>query len=96
MAYQHYWKSALRSNLVYGYAGVQNSRFIPTPPATFNPFNHSNYSAVNIIWNPFGALNVGAEFLYGGQILQSGAFAYAPRIQLSAKYNIVRVDPEHK
>jgi hypothetical protein len=94
VAYQHYWMKALRSNIVYGYAGVQNTNFVPTPPATFNPFNHSNYSAVNLIWNPYGSLNVGAEFLYGGQILKNGTFAYAPRIQLSAKYSFVRTDPD--
>ena len=96
VAYQHYWMRALRSNLVYGYAAVDNTNFVPIPPATFNPFSHSNYSAVNLIWNPFGSLNVGAEFLYGGQILKDGSFAYAPRIQLSAKYSFVRIDPEQK
>jgi hypothetical protein len=96
IAYQHRWLSVLRSSLVYGYAGVQNSNFVPTPPATFNPFNHSNYSAANLIWNPYGSLNVGAEFLYGGQILQNGNYAYAPRLQFSAKYNFVRIEPEKK
>ena len=42
IAYQHYWLRILRSNLVYGYAAVDNTNFIPTPPATFNPFSHSN------------------------------------------------------
>jgi hypothetical protein len=92
-AYQHYWMRKLRSNLVYGYAAVQNTNFIQPAPVVFNPFNHSNYSAVNLIWNPYGSLNVGAEFLYGGQILKDGAFAYAPRIQFSAKYSFVRIDP---
>jgi hypothetical protein len=39
---------------------------------------------------------VGAEFLYGGQVLKNGAFAYAPRIQFSAKYNIVRIKSDQK
>jgi len=95
IAYQHYWFRALRSSLVYGYAAVDNTNFVPTPPATFNPFSHSNYSAVNLIWNPIGSLNVGAEFLYGGQILKDGSFAYAPRIQFSAKYSFVRTGYEN-
>jgi outer membrane DcaP-like protein len=95
IAYQHYWFRALRSNLVYGYAAVDNTNFVPTPPATFNPFSHSNYSAVNLIWNPIGSLNVGAEFLYGGQILKDGSFSYAPRIQFSAKYSFVRTGYEN-
>jgi len=95
-AYQHYWLRGLRSSLVYGYAGVQNTKFVPPPGVTFNPFNHSNYSAVNLIWNPYGSLNVGAEFLYGGQVLQNGLFAYAPRIQFSAKYSFVKLDADRK
>jgi len=92
-AYQHYWFRKLRSNLVYGYAAVQNTNFMQPAGVVFNPFNHSNYSAVNLIWNPYGSLNVGAEFLYGGQVLKDGALAYAPRIQFSAKYSFVRIDP---
>jgi hypothetical protein len=94
IAYQHYWLRILRSSLVYGYAAVNNTNFIPTPPATFNPFSHSNYGAANLIWNPYGSLNVGAEILYGGQVLKNGAFAYAPRLQFSAKYSFVRIEPE--
>jgi hypothetical protein len=93
IAYQHYWLRILRSSLVYGYAAVNNTNFIPTPPATFNPFSHSNYGAANLIWNPYGSLNVGAEILYGGQVLKNGAFAYAPRLQFSAKYSFVRIEP---
>ena len=92
-AYQHYWIGRLRSSLVYGYAGVDNTNF---EGGVFNPFNHSHYSAVNLIWNPYGSLYVGTEFLYGGQVLKDGSFAYAPRIQFSAKYSFVRIDPEQK
>jgi DcaP outer membrane protein len=94
VAYQHYWTKALRSSLVYGYAAVQNTKFVQPHGVTFNPFNHSNYGATNLIWNVYGSLNFGAEFLYGGQVLKNGAFAYAPRIQLSAKYSFVRINPD--
>jgi outer membrane DcaP-like protein len=93
VAYQHYWIAKLRSNLVYGYAGVENTNF---EESVSNPFNHSHYSAVNLIWNPYGSLFVGSEFLYGGQVLKDGSFAYAPRIQFSAKYSFVRIDPPQK
>jgi hypothetical protein len=95
-AYQHYWLKSLRSSLVYGYADVDNTNFVPPPGIVFNPFNHSHYAAGNLIWNPYGSINVGAEFLYGGQVLKDGSFAYAPRIQLSAKYSFVRIDPDQK
>jgi hypothetical protein len=47
-----------------------------------------------LIWNPFGSLNVGAEILYGGQILKNGAFAYSPRLQFSAKYSFIKIDSD--
>lgn len=92
--YQHYWTRSLRSSLVYGYAAVQNTNFVQPHGVVFNPFSHSNYSATNLIWNPYGSLNLGAELLYGGQVLKNGAFSYAPRIQFSAKYSFVRLHPD--
>jgi hypothetical protein len=90
-AYQHYWNKNLRSNLVYGFAQVQNTAFQPG-----TTYHKSDYSAANIIWNPFGSLNVGGEFLYGWQVLKNGHTGNAPRIQLSAKYSFVKVDRDKK
>jgi hypothetical protein len=56
-------------------------------------YNHATYTGTNLIWNPGGSLNVGAEFLYGWSMEQSGQKANAPRIQFSAKYSFVKVDP---
>ena len=47
-----------------------------------------------MIWNPYGSLNVGAEFLYGWAMEQNGLKANAPRIQFSAKYSFVKVDAD--
>ena len=88
-SYQHYWMKRLRSNLVYSYAAVNNSSL--AAPGTYN---HGTYTGSNIIWNPFGSLNVGAEFLYGWTMEQNGQKANAPRIQFSAKYNFIKVDPD--
>ena len=94
-AYQHYWKKTLRSSLVYSYAAVNNpllSAFVPT-----TTYNHSDYSAANLIWNPFGSsLNMGAEVLYGWLQRQDGSKGNDTRIQFSAKYNFVKVDADKK
>ena len=91
-AYQHYWTKTLRSSAVFSYAGVQNTHYLPA-----NPYNHSDYSAANLIWNPYSSsLNLGAEFLYGWQELQNGTKGNAPRIQFSAKYSFVKINPDSK
>src|SRR5215469_1129547 len=91
-AYQHYWTKTLRSSAIFSYAAVQNTKVLPA-----NPYNHSDYSGANLIWNPLSSsLNVGAEFLYGWQELQDGSKGNAPRIQFSAKYNFVKTNPDTK
>jgi hypothetical protein len=89
--YQHYWLKTLRSNAIYSYAAVIN-----TDLAAATTYNHSTYTAANLIWNPYGSLNVGAEFLYGWTMLQNGQKANAPRIQFSAKYSFVKVEQNQK
>jgi hypothetical protein len=86
-AYQHYWAKSVRSSGFYSYAAVNN-----TDRAAVTTFNHSTYTGGNLIWNPYGSLNVGTEFLYGWTMLQNGQKANAPRIQFSAKYSFVKVD----
>jgi hypothetical protein len=86
-AYQHYWTKSVRSSAIYSYAAVNNTDRAPT-----STYNHATYTGGNLIWNPYGSLNIGAEFLYGWAMDQSGEKANAPRIQFSAKYSFVKVD----
>ncbi len=86
-AYQHYWTKKLRSSAFYSYAAVNNTEFAPV-----TTYNHATYTGGNLIWNPNGSLNLGAEFLYGWAMDQNGEKANAPRIQFSAKYNFVKVE----
>ena len=88
-AYQHYWTKRLRSNAVYSYAAVNN-----TDLAATSTYNHGTYTGGNLIWNPFGSLTVGAEFLYGWTMEQNGQKANAPRIQFSAKCSFIKIDPD--
>jgi hypothetical protein len=88
-AYQHYWFKKLRSSAIYSYAAVNNADL-----AAVTTYNHSTYTGANLIWNPAGSLNVGAEFLYGWAMRQDGQKANAPRIQISAKYSFVKTNPD--
>jgi len=88
-AYQHFWLKKLRSSAVYSYAAVNN-----TDLAAGTTYNHATYTGANLIWNPVGSLNVGGEFLYGWKMLQNGKSANDPRLQFSAKYSFVKVDPD--
>ena len=84
-AWQHFWSERLRSSAEYSYVQVQNT--VAEPGATYH---QGNYTGGNLIWNPFGSLTVGGEFLYGWRVNEDKASANAPRIQFSAKYNFVR------
>jgi hypothetical protein len=83
--FQHFWNSRLRSNVVYGFVQVQN-----TEAQLGSVFHQSNYTAVNLIWNPYGSLTLGPEFLYGWRVNKDGTTGNAPRIMFSAKYNFIR------
>jgi hypothetical protein len=88
-AYQHYWRKTLRSSAIYSYAAVNNANL-----ATATTYNHGTYMGGNLIWNPYGSLNLGAEYLYGWATEQNGLKSNAPRIQFSAKYSFVKVDAD--
>jgi DcaP outer membrane protein len=92
-SYQHYWFKRLRSSAIYSYAAVNNTAF---DSAFAAPYNHATYTGANMIWNPYGSLNVGAEFLYGWTMLQNGQSANVPRFQLSAKYSFVKVEADRQ
>ena len=82
---QHFWIPRLRSSIVYSFVQVQNTEAQPS-----SIYHQGNYTAGNLIWNPFGSLTLGGEFLYGWRVNKDGSTGNAPRIQFSAKYNFVR------
>lgn len=83
--YQHYWKKQVRSSAVWGFAQTQNTNLEPG-----TDFHQSNYGSANIIWNPFGSLNVGTEILYGWKVATNRASADDTRFLFSAKYNFIK------
>ena len=50
---QHFWVPRLRSSIVYSFVQVQNTQ---AQPGTV--YHQGNYTAGNLIWNPFGSLTV--------------------------------------
>jgi len=87
-SYQHYWKPWIRSNATVGFVQLQNTDFQP-----LTTYHKSTYSSVNLIWNPLGSLDVGAEFLYGWVEEKSGASANDPRFQITGRYTFVKLHP---
>jgi len=87
-ALQHWWISRLRSNAIYSFVQVQN-----TEAQVASIYHQGQYTGGNLIWNPFGSLTVGGEFLYGWRVNKDNSTGNAPRIQFSAKYNFVRTQP---
>jgi hypothetical protein len=67
---------------------LQNTAFQPG-----NTYHKSSYSSANIIWNAYGSLSFGAEFMYGWVEEKNGASANAPRIQVSGRYTFVKLHP---
>lgn len=86
-AYQHYWTDQLRSTVTFGYDRVQNTAQQP-----FDAFSKSYYTSGNLIWRPLKhyQFTVGAEFLYGWQVLKDNSQGRANRVQVSLQYNLYR------
>jgi hypothetical protein len=82
LGYQHYWASKVRSSAIYGFDQVNNTAF-----QSGSTYHKSNYMAGNLIWNVFGSLDVGTEFLYGWVKNKNNSSVNAPRIMFSAKYD---------
>jgi hypothetical protein len=85
LGYTHYWTPKLRSTGVAGYLGMSPKSF-QSPTS----FKETQYYSANLIWNPYGSLNVGAELLYGNNKTFDGNHANDTRIQMSVQYDFVR------
>jgi hypothetical protein len=84
-AYQHDWNTKLRSTVTYGYVNLENQASqVPTL------FHQSHYAAGNLIWNPVGNFDFGAEYLYGELEAKDGDKGYGSRIQVSMKYDFYK------
>ena len=88
-SYQHFWTPVLRSNLTFGFVQVQNTDFQPG-----TTYHKAMYTSANVIWNPMGSLDVGAEFIWGWVQNKNGITTDAPRIQFTGRYRFVNHQAE--
>jgi hypothetical protein len=88
VSYQHNWNRSVRSNATFGLLQVQNTAFQPG-----TTYHKSTYSSANVIWNAYGSLTFGAEFMYGWVEQKNQEKANAPRLQFSGRYTFVKLHP---
>jgi len=86
VSYQHHWTRSVRSSATFGFLQVPSTEFSPG-----NTYHKSTYSSANVIWNPYGSLSFGTEFMYGWVQEKDGAKSNAPRIQFSGRYTFVKL-----
>jgi DcaP outer membrane protein len=89
ISYQHNWTRSVRSSATFGWLQVPTTEFSPG-----NTYHKSSYSSGNVIWNPYGSLSFGAEFMYGWVQQKNGEHSNAPRIQFSGRYTFVKLHSE--
>ena len=53
-------------------------------------FQRSQYYAGNLIWNPYGTLSLGVEYIYGKLRSFDGTERSADRLQMAVQYDFVR------
>lgn len=78
LAYKHYWREDLRSNLVYRRAKADN-----TPAQASTELRSIQYVATNLIWRPVESVDIGIEYLFGQRENKDRRSADANRLQFS-------------
>ena len=83
LAYRHFWKDNLRSNLVYSYGAADND--VAISGTSVNKEFQSVHA--NLIWSIVPSVDLGIEYLHGYRETEFGDEGELNRIQLSAQYN---------
>ena len=89
ISYQHHWTNSVRSSATFGWLQVASTEF-----SAVSTYHKSSYSSANVIWNPYGGLSFGAEFMYGWVQQKDGTRSNAPRLQFSGRYTFVKLHEE--
>lgn len=80
-AYRHFWSPQLRSSLV---VSASRANHPAGAPGTLNKASQSAH--LNLIWSPFSAADLGAEYIHGRREIQSGLSGNLNRVQFSGTY----------
>ena len=83
IAYQHFWREDLRSNIVYRKARADNS-----PIQTGSAYRSLSYFATNLIWTPVESVDVGFEVLQGQRESKDLQSENATRFQFSITWRL--------
>ncbi len=78
IAYLHYWRDDLRSNLVYRQAKASS-----LPSQSGSELQAIQYAAGNLIWTPVEFIDIGVEYLFGQRQNIDNARSDASRLQFS-------------
>lgn len=81
--YQHYWSDHWRSNLLFGYTGIDNG---PASYYSTSPNKEVMSGHLNLIWEPAKQYRVGLEYMHGHREVESGTEGDLDRVQTSFMY----------
>jgi hypothetical protein len=81
VAYQHWWDSAWRSNIAYGFEQADLPRFVNDAMTKEAQSVHAN-----LLWSPVAQATLGVEYIYGTRQLIDGRSGNLNRVQFSALY----------
>lgn len=81
---QHYWATALRSNVVYGMVRDHNDEGYGS---TAGLNKETRQVHANLVWSPVKQMDLGIEYIWGERKTEDGQTGDLSRLQASAKYS---------
>ena len=80
-AFQHWWTSSLRSNVVFGWVDVDNRS-----EQSGDSLDRTLYAAGNLVWSPLKQVDMGFEYLWGKRENKNNDDGTASRIQATSRF----------
>jgi hypothetical protein len=79
---EHFWSKNARSTVTFGYVSTYKQ-----PLRAADTYKSALYVSGNLIFTLLGALEVGAEYIYGNRVTQGDGKGHNSRLQLSTIWN---------